>query len=85
MLARTTKSKTRARVRESNLSRKETEKNEQDKGESGETPDITDLSQLREAQASDPELSLIRAWLEQPETVPGSNKVKAHSPEVQQL
>jgi len=34
---------------------------------------------------SDKELSLIRAWLEQPETVPDSNKFKAHSPEVQQL
>jgi len=42
----------------------------EDKRESGDVLDITNISQLREAQASDPELSLIRAWLKQPETVP---------------
>jgi len=85
MLVRTTKKARIRRSKSSKSSSQKTNKDEQDRDQSGETPDITDLSQLREAQASDKELSLIRAWLEQPETVPDSNKFKAHSPEVQQL
>jgi len=40
---------------------------------------------LREAQISDPELALIRAWLQQPETVPDENKFRTYSPDIQQL
>jgi len=53
--------------------------------ESGITPDITDISQLRKVQASDPELAVIRGWLEHPKTVPDDNKFRTYNHDIQQL
>ena len=47
--------------------------------------DIVDAEHLKEEQVADIELSVIRGWLEHPETVPESKNLQTFSPEVQQL
>lgn len=43
---------------------------------------VVAADKLKEQQAVDPELQVVRGWLGDPATVPNSNELHTHSPEV---